>query len=469
MIPLSEDIIQGMHKRLLLVYAMIALLLVLLPACGGQDAGDETPSEPSVRIITSTPSATRTPTVTPTPRVPVLDPAALGDVSIELWYFWDPTELDALAQAVEWFNAENELGIQVSTQAFIHPVELAEAVAQAISDGSQPDVVLAEPYQYLPWFDAGEVVEISPYLESPAYGLDLEGFYPAIINRDVFSGSRLAFPGLFSAHVLMYNLNWAEELGFDSAPIDPEEFTEQACTARLANQDRTGGWMIDQTPAGAAAWLLAFDPNLQRRIDFKSEGVEAAYTFLAQLSSQGCAWQPTDSYPDQAFAERLGLFYTVSTRELEYVADAFEDADSQDEWRAIGYPNPEGEPVVSLSGRSYVLLEGEIESQVAGWLLVRYLVGEKIQAHLAETNLYLPLDRNTAARLEEDPALVEEWRQALDLLDQAVVEPPVRAWGVLRSVVQDAQAEVLDERFVLGTLSLFLDQLDKLADEFQNQ
>ena len=70
-------------------------------------------------------------------------------------------------------------------------------------------------------------------------------------------------------------------------------------------------------------------------------------------------------------------------------------------------------------------------------------------------------------RQAEDNALPEEWRHALGLLDQAVVEPPVHAWGVLRSVVQDAQAEALSERFVLGTLSLFLDQLDTLADEME--
>ncbi len=456
-----------MHKRLLLAYVIIALILVLLPACGGQENENGDPSGPSVRIITSTPSATRTPTITPTPQVPVLGATELDGLSIDLWYFWDPTEPDALAQAVDWFNAENEFGIQVSSRAFIHPVELANAVSQAISAGSQPDIVLADPYQYLPWFDAGEVVELSPYLESPAYGLDLGGFYPAFVSRDMNSGSRLAFPGLFSAHVILYNRTWAEDLGYVSPPADPEEFTEQACTAHLANQDRTGGWMIDPAPAGAAAWLLAFDPNLQRRIDFKSQGVEAAYTFLAELSSQGCAWLPTASYPDQAFAERLGLFYSVSTREFEYVDEAFEASDSQDEWQAIGYPSPQGEPVISLSGRSYVLLEGEIESQIAGWLLVRYLAGEKVQTHLAESSQYLPLDRNTAARLEQDPSLPEEWRQALDLLDQAVVEPPIRAWGVLRSVVQDAQAEALGERFVLGTLSLFLDQLDALAEELQ--
>ena len=290
-----------------------------------------------------------------------------------------------------------------------------------------------------------------------------------MIGRDLYDDGRLAFPGLFSARVMLYNQSWAQELGYDQAPATPEAFTEQACAAHLANGDRTGGWMFDPSPGGAAAWLLSFDPWMQQRIDFKSEGVEAAYTFLSDLSRQGCAWSPTARYPDNTFADRLGLFYAVSTREIGYVAEAFESAGSADDWIAISYPNPEGEPVISLYGQSYVLLQSEVESQIAGWLLVRYLVGEDVQREMAESGLYLPLDRNTADVLSRDSTLPPVWRDSLDLLDNAVTEPSIHGWGVLRSVLQDAQAEVIDDRFTPGNLSLFLHQLDELYRDLQSQ
>jgi ABC-type glycerol-3-phosphate transport system substrate-binding protein len=335
-------------------------------------------------------------------------------------YFWDPVMPDVLEKTVEQFNAENEYGLEIVARVFPHPNDLETAVTEAIAAGSPPVLVLAEPYQYLPWHDAGVVVELSPYVESAAYGLDLDSFYPAVIGRDLYTDGRLA-------------------------------------------------WMIDPSPGGAAAWLLAFDPWMRQRIDFKTEGVEAAYTFLSDLSRQGCAWSPTARYPDDAFVGRLGLFYAVSNREIGYVAEAFEAAGSLDNWTAVGYPNPEGEPVISLSGRSYVILQSEIETQVAAWQLIKYLAGEVVQTEMAKRGLYLPLDTVTASALARDTDLPRVWRESLPLLDNAVAEPPMRYWGVLRSVLQDAQAEVVGDRFVPGNMGLFLDHLDTLARDLQSQ
>ncbi len=231
-----------------------------------------------------------------------------------------------------------------------YPNDLDAAVAAAIDSAQTPDVVLAEPYQYLPWVRLGEVVDLSPYLDNPAYGLLDENYYPEILDRDATHDGRWGFPGLFSAQVMLYNQTWAGELGFPAVPETTAAFQRQACAAHQANADRTGGWIIDPSPGGSAAWLLSFDPALEQLLDFKSREVEAAYTFLSELYTEGCAWVPLEAYPDKNFALRQGLFYAVDTREIGYVAEAFEQTNSADEWTAIGYPNPQGEPVISLSG-----------------------------------------------------------------------------------------------------------------------
>jgi hypothetical protein len=225
--------------------------------------------------------------------------------------------------------------------------------------------------------------------------------------------------------------------------------------------------MIDSSPGGAAAWLLAFSPNFQQTLDVRSSGVETAYTFLSDLFQQDCAWQPAESYPDADFISRQGLFYTVNTSEIGFVTEAFSAAESNDTWTAVGYPNPNGDPVVLLTGRSYVVLESEIDTQIASWLLIRDLVSEQSQVGLAQSGLFLPLDQETAERLRNIDALPPVWQQALSLVESVVVEPHYSNWGIVRSVLQDAQAEVLNERFVPGTLSLFLDQLGKLIQDLQ--
>ena len=51
------------------------------------------------------------------------------------------------------------------------------------------------------------------------------------------------------------------------------------------------------------------------------------------------------------------------------------------------------------------------------------------------------------------------------LLDSLVIEPQHPQWHLIRAALGEAQAELLDERFAPGTLSLFLDRFDKLSKE----
>jgi len=448
---------------------LLDLLILGLAACGpGQNL--ETSPDRSIRIITPTPRDTAEPTVTPTPLVPVLDAEDLEGMEIGFWYVWDPTIPDVLDEITSQFNLDNPDGIEVVPRAFSHPVDFESAVQEAIDGNTAPNVVLAHPYEYNAWQENNALVDLAPYLQNPSYGLvegELTQIYPPMLARDRYGSERRGFPGLISARVLLYNQTWAGELGFEKPPTSAAGFTRQACAAHDANGDRTGGWMIDTSPGSAAAWLLAFTGGLESgsRYTFDSEGVEAAYTFLAELRAAGCAWQPSSAYPDQAFVDRLGLFYPVSTREISYVQQAFDQSDNTDLWTAIAYPNDLGESRVSLYGTSYVILESSIEEQIASWLFIRAMTSTQNQLYLAETTLTLPLSREGSAVLQEEQSLPLPWLDALNLVDLAVSEPRFDSWGVVRGVVQDALNEVMDERFDTGTMSLFLNQLNELVAE----
>jgi len=323
-----------MSRRTIILLGLFAAMLVLgLVGCGGGDQTLEETPQSSVNIITATPRNTATPTVTPTPQVPRLESGALQGIELDFWYVWDPTLPDTLEELLRQYNEENEYGIRVSTRQFSHPADFAAAMQEAIATRQAPHVVLANPYEYNSWREVGVLVNMTPYLESLAYGLDaevLEQIYPVFLSRDLDRPDRFGFPGLLSARVLLYNQTWAQELGYASPPASATGFTQQVCAAHIANGDRTGGWMMDTSPGSAAAWLLAFAGNLEAgsRYAFDSEGVEAAFTFLSDLQVQGCAWLPSAAYPDQAFVDRLGLAYPVSTREIVYVEEAFAQSGS---------------------------------------------------------------------------------------------------------------------------------------------
>ena len=448
---------------------LLGLVVLALTACGSDQAVQPTP-DPGIRIITATPRQTATPTVTPTPVVPVLAPGALQDVQIEFWYVWDPTAPDPLQQIVRQFNRDNAEGIKVVSRSFGHPADFNAAMLEAIANGNTPEVVQAHPYEYNAWQSVDVLVDLAPYLDNPTYGLtdeELAQFYPAMLARDLYGNERRGFPALLSARLMLYNQSWAQDLGFNGPPASAAGFAQQACAAHDANGDRTGGWMIDTSPGSAAAWLLAFTQGLESgsRYAFDTGGVEAAYTFLSDLRVAGCAWQPSSPYPDQAFAERLGLFYPVSTREIVYVQQAFDQSGTTDQWTAIGYPNDLGDSWISLYGTSYVVIRSSVEQQIAAWLFIREMTGQQNQVILAESHFFLPLNRQVSAQLQADGSLPEPWLDALDLLEQAVSEPRFSSWWVVRGVLQDALAEVMDERFVPGTMSLFLQQLRDLVGE----
>lgn len=456
---------------MLLIVVFLIGLLLMLPACAGNtDTGEPTDVQRTLRIITSTPENTSTPTVTPTPIVPVLGDEALSGTNIELWYVWTPAVQDSLAELVSRFNAENTYGIQVTVRAFSLPEEFETAMQEAIAVGNGPQVVLAYPYQYQAWAEAGAVVDLTPYLDNSAYGIDantLEDFYPVFLTRDVYGEERWGFPGLFSANILLYNQSMAEDLGFSNVPETAEAFQTQACAASEASGGLEGGYMAVSTPGSAAAWLLSYSGALVENGQylFEMDPVAQAFTFLADLKEAGCAWTPASFYPDADFFGRLGLFYPVTTHELPYIEASYQASESRDDWVAMGFPNETGEPLVSVFGRSYVVMQSTTEEQIAAWLLVRDLVSERSQSNLAVSQAYLPLDTTAAAGIEAEGGLPEQWFEAVAMLDGAVAEPRLASWSIIRSVTGDAVGEVLSAEFEPGQLSLFLKDLNDMVAE----
>ena len=123
---------------------------------------------------------------------------------------------------------------------------------------------------------------------------------------------------------------------------------------------------------------------------------------------------------------------------------------------------------MSVHGQSYVVARSTVPQQIAAWLAIQTLTGERSQAYLAQNHAYLPLDSNTAQRVKAENSLPPQWYQAAGLLETAAVEPRLASWRVVRSIVQDAVAQVLDVRFEPGTLSLLVRQLAEMAAEYNN-
>jgi ABC-type glycerol-3-phosphate transport system substrate-binding protein len=456
-------------RKIFAISIVLLLLALLLPSCA--DAAPTPQPGRTLVIITATPRATTPPTPTATPLVPEISPDQMAGIEVEVWYVAEPYQEDPLADLAAGFAADNPYDLAVNPVPFEHPTDLEAAVQTAMEEGNLPDVILAYPYQYNAWAEEGlPLLELAEYVASSNYGLSgeqIDEIYPVFWGHDVYNGARLGFPGLFYGHALVYNRTWAQELGFSEAPLSSQQFSRQACASADARGDGTGGWMINTQPGSAAAWLLSFTGGLESLDGYQTglPEVSSAFTFLAGLNTDGCAWRSASLYPYQSFADRKGLFYTVSTREVTAMAAAFREAGFLDTWDLIGLPNDRGEPAISVYGRSYVILESDLPQQVAAWLLVRSLTDLESQVRLAEAAGYYPLSSSAVEPLKENGQLPRAWVNGLELLENAYFEPRWPSWGSVRGVVQDAVAEVLKPGFSEGTVSVVLDQFQQLVEE----
>ncbi|MEN8242988.1 MAG: hypothetical protein ABFS17_13800, partial [Chloroflexota bacterium] len=184
-----------------------------------------------------------------------------------------------------------------------------------------------------------------------------------------------------------------------------------------------------------------------------------------ELRAAECAWQPAGLFAFESFAERKGLFYSVSTRDVGAAAAAFEDANNRDTWDLIGLPNHQGETAISVYGRSYLIIESGLQQQIGAWMLVADLTSTESQVQVAEAAGYYPLSAAAEETIRENGEMPPAWVNGLSLLEHAVNEPRDPSWRVVRGVVQDAVAEVLRLGFAPGTLSVVLDQFQELAEE----
>ncbi len=159
------------------------------------------------------------------------------------------------------------------------------------------------------WDASASVVDLSPYLGDPAWGLGsdvIAGFPPVFWAQDSLDGKQLGIPAQRSARFLFYNQTWAHELGFDNPPATADEFRQQACAANAffrtdlsPQNDGYGGWIVDTDWQTTYSWLLAFGGGVVdgNAYGFRTDPNLAALQFLKGLFDDHCAWLSTEPTP----------------------------------------------------------------------------------------------------------------------------------------------------------------------------
>ena len=109
--------------------------------------------------------------------------------------------------------------------------------------------------------------------------------------------------------------------------------------------------------------------------------------------------------------------------------------------------------------------EASPEEQLAAWLLAKWFSQPENQAHMIQASGYLPVRRSVQEHLDPQNPPLDQWSQAVDLLEYAHPEPNYASWSTVRWAVSDVATQLFRWYFTLEQLPATLELLDETAVE----
>lgn len=458
--------------RLLLPGWLAFPLALLFSAC-----------RPASSIATPNPTATQTPAPAASATLPVqsgpeVREETLRGTQVTVWHPWFGAEASLFQSQVAQFNTDNPWGIVVLIQPQGNFTELFDAVSGSLTSSQRPDVIVALPEQTLVWDRESVVLDLTPYLSDPFFGLaenELSDFPSLFLAGDALDGRRLGMPAQRTGRFLLYNQTWARQLGFDTAPATADDFAAQTCAANrfmrsdaLPDNDGQGGWLVDAHPMTALAWMQAFNGGLLARDGYRflTHPNLNALTFIKNLYDRGCAWMPSDGNKADHFSTRRALLITASLDEFFEVVQAFTRAGNDDEWTVLAFPGTNGSNFLTY-GSSYVILKSEDTRQLAAWLFVRWMLSPENQARWVKSTGLFPLRASMMQTLQDYGREHPQWQAAVELLPVGQVPPQIPTWRKARPMVGDAFLSIFRLNTPTGQLSAVLARMDGVLRDLQ--
>lgn len=445
-----------MKKHTLWTIFSLLVVAVLLVACGGGEPAEEEPAEEPVaeepmeeEPVEEEPIEEPVETEEPMEEEPMMD---LSGTEVLFWHVWGSgSQAEQIDAIVADFNANNEYGITVVHQAQGGYSDTENAMNAAIQSGDVPALIVGYTNVLANWENAGVMLDLTDLAFGEDYGLsadEVAAMYPGTLAGGVTpTGAQIGWPVSQSINTIFYNVTWAQELGFDSAPTNYAEFKEQACAAAEANNtddnaenDGTGGLVLYPSASNVSSWIFAAGGSMEAEdgsYNFNNDEVVGALTFLKDLQDSGCTIT-TPSYPNPEFAGRLALFAESSSAGTPFQEAAFADIGSEDVWTLIPHMGPEGGQAVNGFGQYIGVVNTTPEANVAAWLFLRYLTYPETQAEWNMASGYFPTQSTTEPLLADFVAGNEHTATGLSLAYLAQYEPARASWTSLRRAAQDA-------------------------------
>ena len=393
---------------------------------------------------------------------------------VVFWYQHTRAREDALLAMIDEFNATNPHKVVVAGEYSGNYGDIYNKMLVALQGGTPPSLVVAYQNQALAYQEADGLVDLSPYMESPKWGLSpqtLADHVKTFVDQDNVAGVQIGFPPNRSMELLYFNFDWLRELGREGPPQTWQEFAD---LCRLA---RTRPFSRADNPSNSLGFYLEADASRLASMVFSRGGTfldeeGSAYAFdtpetrdalnlIQALVREGAAKPVGEPYLDQTeFAVGNVLFALRSSSGLPFFKSSIEEAGIGFDWRVGPPPHGEAEPVVNVYGASVSVCRTTPEQQLAAWLFLKWFTEPAQQARWVRASNYFPVRRSAAESLKEYFEANANYRTAYGLLDFGRSEPALAGYQQVRRMIADAMVEILDGADVESRLG----QLDRDAN-----
>lgn len=470
--------------------AVLLMLAIVLAGCGAgsthgplptmADPTSEATGTAQVRLPTMVVTAT-TQAATPLPA------ATIGVKADELRgshiVFWFPAsgdlEKETNAQVAE-FNRTNVWGITAEGRSFPSSTQLEDQLLASQKNGKLPQAVAAPVEMIASWSVQNALVTpLDGYMQDAEWGLTTQetaDFLPALWQAGESAGRRWSIPLGGDVQAIFYNQTWAEELGFQTAPLTPADFRTQACAAEKANlkdgdpeNDGTGGWILSEDALTIESWRRAFGAeNLPaqegQKYTFNTAASIQAFSFLRKLLDDNCAWNAKNPTPYVYFAQRQALFYSGSLLDLPFQQRAMSFQKSGDRWMILAYPSQGKTPVALTHGTGLAVMKSDKPVEALGaWLFLRYMMLSRVQTSLAQAGGLLPARSSALAAMSDYRTAHVQWALAAGWGALLQPAPSLGSWRTVRRVEEDAAWQIFSPITKVDGIPAVLDELDATA------
>ncbi|MEW5869809.1 MAG: ABC transporter substrate-binding protein [Chloroflexota bacterium] len=426
--------------------ALIAILVILVTACGGAapttaPAPTEKPAEPAATQKPAEPVATEKPTEPAPTEAPVVE----EPVTIQVFY---PVAVDAPIAAIlngyiEQFQAKYP-NITVEPVFSGGYADVQTAIQTTIDGGGTPPalaVLLATSLYDL--INADYIAPLDSYVVSMENGdAYLKDFLPAFLANSYYDDQLWSIPFQRSAVVLYYNVDMFKAAGLEP-PDSWESWAAAAQALTTVNGDTTNWglhfssdwpyWLFQPLAIGNGQNIFIDDCH----VAFNDPKVVEAVQYYIDLSEK---YNAMPAGVQASWATDPSDFSSGSTAMIAHTTGSLSGILSQAQFEVgvMAYPGKEAGTYASVpgGGNFYILKGAPQAEQDAAWLFIQFLTSPELAADFSIQTGYIA-SRASAFDTEAMKAYVAKVPQALqarDALKYAQGELAIQDLGEVRGI-----------------------------------